>query len=103
MDPRDKNLWHVVLTPAGVEVCEPLDASALAGLPLEVCHMEPVGPERAQQLIELFAMVSAGQAGAHEHGRAFEGPCPICSPLQRDLVADAVRRAMGGGAGESEA
>lgn len=91
IDPDAKNLWHVILTATGVPLAEPLDRSRLAELPMEVCDMEPVSPARAQQLIELFAMLSAGQAVSHQHG---DEPCPICSPQQRELVAEAVRRAL---------
>jgi hypothetical protein len=91
IDRDARNLWHVILTPVGVALAEPLDRSRLAELPMEVCDMEPLSPERAQELIELFATLSAGQTAPHQHA---DGPCPICSPPQRELVADAVRRAL---------
>lgn len=78
---KANDLWHVVLGPGGA-----------GGMSLEVVHMEPIGPERMQQLTELFAAVSAGQGSHPGHGD--HGPCPICSPLQQSLVADAVRRAL---------
>jgi hypothetical protein len=78
-DPKSQGLLHVVLTPAAGQG------------ELEVCHIEPVGAERAEELLELFAQVSAGEhASCHE---AADVPCPICSATQRDLVAEAVRRA----------
>jgi hypothetical protein len=92
IDPDSKDLWHVVLGPAGVGSAQSLEGREQGGLPLEVVHIEPIGPERLQQLTELFAQVSAGE-GSH-HGHMSGGPCPICSPLQRALVADAVRRAL---------
>lgn len=82
-DPKSQGLLHVVLTPVGGQDGESS---------LEVCHIEPVGPERAQELFELFAQVSAGEHGSC-HGPA-DGTCPICSGLQRDLVSEAVRRAF---------
>jgi hypothetical protein len=80
VDPKSQGLLHVVLTPAAGQ-----------GGELEVCHIEPVGPQRAEELLELFAEVSAG--GQACHGAA-DVPCPICSGLQRDLVAEALRRAF---------
>jgi hypothetical protein len=90
-DPDANNLWHLILTPAGVAHTEPLDGSRLAELPMEVCEMEPLSPARAQELIELFAKLSAQQTSSAEHA---DCPCPICSPQQRERVADAVRRAL---------
>jgi hypothetical protein len=91
-DSAGKDLWHVVLGPAGVESVQSLDGFERGGLPLEVVHIEPIGPERLQQLTELFARMSADEDS--HHGHAGGRPCPICSPLQRALVADAVRRAL---------
>ena len=90
------DLWHVILTPQGGQGCEPLDMKSgrLDGADLEVCHIEPVGQERAQELIELLAKMSTGGRGACHPHDAGTAPCPICSPVQRDHVAHAVRRAL---------
>lgn len=80
-DSKSQGLLHVVLAPAAGQ-----------GGELEVCHIEPVGPDRAEELLELFAEVSAdGHASCHG---AADVPCPLCSEVQRDLVAEAVRRAF---------
>ena len=80
-DSKSKGLMHVVLTPVRGPDGE---------FSLDVCHVEPVGQERAEELMALFAQAAAG-----EHASCHPGaPCPICSPSQRDAVAAAVRRAM---------
>jgi hypothetical protein len=95
-DSQPDDLWHVVLTPAGVQSSElamGMDEAQLDEYSLEVCHMEAVGQDRAEELMDLFARMSTGGEAGHQHG-SDPGPCPICSPSQRDLVSDAVRRAL---------
>jgi hypothetical protein len=76
---------HVILTPTRGPDGE---------ISLEVCQIEPVGAERAQDLIDMFAEASM-EEGAHGACHSAAGaPCPICSPSQRDLVSEAVRRAL---------
>lgn len=96
-DSQPEDLWHVILTPAGEQGCEPMigmDEAELDEYSLEVCHMEAVGQDRAEELMDLFARMSTGaDAACHQHG-SDPAPCPICSPLQRDEVSHAVRRAL---------
>jgi hypothetical protein len=82
-DPKSQGLMHVVLTPVAGQDGE---------LSLEVCHVEPIGDARAEELLGLFEEVSAdGHAACHGSSA---GPCPLCSDWQRDLVPEAVRRAF---------
>lgn len=82
-EPRSQGLMHVILTPTRGQDGE---------VSLEVCQIEPVTAERAQQLMDMFTEVSDQGPGICP-GTA-DAPCPICSPLQRDLVSEAVRRAL---------
>ena len=96
-DPKSSNLWHVILTPADLQAIgsvRNLEQSLLDGLPLDVCHLEPIDAARASELTELFAKMSADESGPCHAGSADGPPCPICSPPQQDLVAEAIRRAL---------
>lgn len=84
-DGKEGGFVHVVLTPC-------VDENGEFGM--EICQAEPIGPEEAQRLTELFAKINAEQErGGDCFGHGFE-TCPICTPVQREQVASAVQRAM---------